>query len=278
MNAGKKAKPDAAPSRLLLALHGRVIRYMASAGLIAFAAEPGAGAAGAGAAGSDAGGAGAAGSDGKPAGSDAGGAGADGKPAAGADGKPAAGADGKPAVGADGKPADGADGKPAADGKDPKDGDGKPTGAPEAYEPFKLPEGMEPDPALTAEFSALAKSLNLTQEQAQQLADFDVKRQQGGVAALEAQSQKWASDAQADKEFGGDKFAENLAISKKAMEKFAAPEFRAFLEKTKLGNHPEMLRAWFRVGQAISEDGFTTGRAGSGDKSVAQRMYPNMNP
>jgi hypothetical protein len=39
-----------------------------------------------------------------------------------------------------------------------------------------------------------------------------------------------------------------------------------------------MLRAFYRIGKAISEDGFVPGRAGQSGKSLAQQMYPNMNP
>jgi len=156
----------------------------------------------------------------------------------------------------------------------------KPTVAPEAYADFSLPEGVQLDSAVMGEFGTLAKELNLSQDQAQKLVDLQAKATAGTAqqlqAAIDKQADQWAADAKSDKEYGGDKFDENLAVSKAALDKFATPEFRAFLEQSKLGNHPEMLRAFYRIGQAVGQDGFVPGRAG-GAKGVAQSMYANSN-
>ena len=247
-------KPDRIESRLLLGLVGRLERYMARAGLIAFAVEGG---------------------------DPAGGAPADGQPV---DGKPADGApaDGKPA---DGKPADGApaDGKPA-DGK-PAD---TPPAAPEKYE-FTLPEGTKPDGPVMGKFSEIAKGLGLPQDKAQELVDLAVEMQGGNAKQIEAEvsefyadiggtPDKWPDAAKADKEIGGDKFDENLAVAKAALDKFGTPELQAFLLKTGAGNHPEVLRAFHRVGKAISQDGFVPGRAGGANDARSLFSKSNMNP
>lgn len=156
-------------------------------------------------------------------------------------------------------------------------------GAPEAYADFTLPEGAQADPTLMGEFTATAKELNLPQAAAQKLVDVVMKVQAGSAQrlqeAVDAQAETWATASKTDKEFGGDKFDENLAVSKRALEQFATPEFKTFLDETKLGFHPEMLRFAFRVGQAISQDGFVPGKGGAkpGD---ARTMFPNsqMNP
>ena len=97
------------------------------------------------------------------------------------------------------------------------------------------------------------------------------------IAATQAE---WVSAARADKEFGGDKLQENLATANKALEAFATPELRAWLVETGAGNHPEVIRAFYRIGQAISEDRFVGGRSSGGAQQDARRMYPtsNMNP
>ena len=46
------------------------------------------------------------------------------------------------------------------------------TSAPEAYEDFTLPEGMEMDADVLGEFQSLAKELNIPQAKPQQLTDF----------------------------------------------------------------------------------------------------------
>ena len=163
-------------------------------------------------------------------------------------------------------------------GKDPQ-GDGKPQGAPEKYE-FATPEGMQFDDAVVGAFSEVAKDLNLSQEAAQKILDKVgpvMAAQQS--EALQAASNEWAEASKTDKEFGGDKLNENLAVAKKAMDQFASPELRALLNESALGNNPEVIRMFYRVGKAISEDGFVVGgNAKNSEQTTAQRLYPNMNP
>jgi hypothetical protein len=142
---------------------------------------------------------------------------------------------------------------------------------------------VKPDAAAMEKFTAFAKSKGMSQEDAQALVTMGAEMQLGSAqqlqAAVEAQGDKWATDAKADAEIGGDKFEENLAMCKGAMEKFATPDFVKFLNESKLGNHPEMLRTFYRIGQAISQDSFVPGRSGA-PKGDARSMYAksNMNP
>ena len=163
-------------------------------------------------------------------------------------------------------------------GKDPQD-DGKPQGAPEKYE-FATPEGMQFDDAVVGAFGEVAKDLNLSQEAAQKILDKVgpvMAAQQN--EALQAASTEWAEASKTDKEFGGDKLNENLAVAKKAMDQFASPELRTLLNESALGNNPEVIRMFYRVGKAISEDGFVVGgNAKNSEQTTAQRLYPNMNP
>lgn len=168
----------------------------------------------------------------------------------------------------------------AAEGQDGgKQDKAQPEGAPEKYE-FQAPEGMQFDDQVVGAFSEVAKELNLSQEQAQKFLDKVgpvMAAQQ--VEALTTVSSEWAEAAKVDKEFGGDKLNENLAVAKKAMDQFASPELRTLLNESALGNNPEFIRLFYRVGKAISEDGFVVGgNAKNTEQSVAQRLYPNMNP
>ena len=163
-------------------------------------------------------------------------------------------------------------------GKDGKPDD-KPAGAPDNYE-FKAPDGVTLDDAVVGAFAEVAKDLNLPQEQAQKVIDkiAPVLATQA-TERLKAARTEWVETAKADKEFGGDKLEENLGVAKKALEAFATPELRTLLEDSGLGDHPDVIRLFFRVGKAISEDGVVSGKPGtSAPLSIAQRMYPNMNP
>lgn len=167
----------------------------------------------------------------------------------------------------------------AAEGQEKTEEAEKPAGAPEKYE-FAAPEGHEFDPSVIEQFSEVARELNLPQDAAQKVLDkmapAIASRQAEQVQAVREQ---WANDARADKEFGGDKLTENLSYAKKAMDQFATPELRTLLNDSGLGNHPEVIRTFVRVGKTISEDGFVKGgqTPSSGQGHDPKRLYPNSN-
>lgn len=150
--------------------------------------------------------------------------------------------------------------------------------APEKYEPFKTPEGVKLDEKLSTKLQAVAKELNLTQEQAQKLADLGVEHGQLLQDTLKSELTKaaagWAEQSRADKEFGGDKFDENLGVAKKGFAQFGTPELGKLLKESGLGNHPEVLRMNYRIGKALADDKFVQGRDGTGSsKSIEDRLY-----
>lgn len=151
-------------------------------------------------------------------------------------------------------------------------------GAPEAYE-FTIPDGVEfPEEAQSA-FSEVARELNLSQEAAQQVVDKVAPVMvRTATERLSALRTEWAEQAKADKEMGGDKFDANLGVAKGALERFASPELVALLNESGLGNHPEMVRAWLKVGRAISDDGMvpSKGAPSPAPSDPAKRLYPDM--
>lgn len=182
--------------------------------------------------------------------------------------KPAAEGQGDPAQ----KPADGE----AAKGEK----DDKPQGAPESYE-FKAPEGVTLDDTVIGAFSEVAKTLDLPQDKAQQVLD----KMAPAIASRQAEQfaaarTEWTNTSKADKEFGGDKLSENLAVAKKALDAFSTPELRTLLEDSGLGNHPEVIRMFYRTGKAMSEDRFVAGQGGKSNQADPRRLYgaSNMNP
>lgn len=175
-------------------------------------------------------------------------------------------------------------------GEGTKEGDdkGKPQGAPEKYEAFKMPEGFAVDEQLLGEFEPTLKELGLTQEAAQKVIDFAPKViektvQQTTAKVLDqlgiADHAKWAEQSKNDKEFGGEKLAENLGVVRRALDTFGTPELRAALNKVGLGNHPEVLRFFYRAGKTISADSYVPGGKTT-SVNPAARLYDksNMNP
>lgn len=153
-------------------------------------------------------------------------------------------------------------------------------GVPEAYE-LKLTvpgegEGAEPtevplDPALVEAATPLLKEAGLTNAQANKILPLVpdiqkalVKQQGDEFARVRAE---WAEQAQKDPEIGGAKLDESKRLAAKALDHFTGPmviknadgtetpnEFRKIMDESGLGNHPVMLKAFARIGAAMSED------------------------
>lgn len=147
---------------------------------------------------------------------------------------------------------------------------------PESYE-FKMPEGVELDKTAAEEFTAVAKEMKLTQDQAQKFAEIAAGIQQRGKEAHASAVTSWTEATKTDKEFGGDKLQENLAIAKQAIDRFGTPELKDVLNASGLGNHPEFVRAFYRAGKLLSEDAVHSGRAPGASNDIAKLMFPTMN-
>ena len=171
----------------------------------------------------------------------------------------------------DDKPADGE--KPAD--KPAEEKDQKQEGAPEKYE-FTAGEGVELDTEALKDFEPVARDLNLTNEQAQKLVDAYPKIlagvQQRQAEAWQAQTEQWAADVKADKEIGGDKLTANLSAAQRALDQFGTPELKEYLNTTGLGNHPDLVKTFVKIGKAMSEDGMVDG-SNQGQRSAAEVLY-----
>lgn len=151
----------------------------------------------------------------------------------------------------------------------------KQEGAPEKYE-FTAADGVDLDTEALKDFEPVARELNLTNEQAQKLVDAYPKIlagvQQRQAEAWQAQTEEWAATVKADKEIGGDKLTANLGVAQRALDTFGTPALKEYLNGTGLGNHPELVKAFVKVGKAMSEDGVVTGKE-SGQRSAAEVLY-----
>ncbi len=156
--------------------------------------------------------------------------------------------------------------------------DDKPSGAPDKYE-FTPPEGTQVDAAYQEKFEGIARELNLTQEQASKLYALGGEMAQAQQAAfqnaLTEQSVKWVEATRTDKEIGGDKFDASVANARKALATYATPELRELLEATRVGDHPEIIRLFNRIGQTISDDTIVNAPSSGGSerKSAASVLF-----
>ena len=155
-----------------------------------------------------------------------------------------------------------------------------PEGAPESYD-LQTPEGMEVDQKLMEQFEGIARDANLTNEQANKFATMYAERVQ---AMNEANSQAWTTmqegwvnDLKNDSEFGGQKFAANVEIARSAVVQYGGEDLATALKDLGMDNHPQLVKAFYKVGTAISEDTAVTSSDIGGNKSNAQSLYTNSN-
>lgn len=142
---------------------------------------------------------------------------------------------------------------------------------------FTLPEGFTANEELAGELKALAKENGLSKDAAQKFADLGVKMQQQQAEAWQTQVDQWAEQVKADKEIGGEKFDENVALAKQALDKFGGQELKDLLKDTGFGNHPAIVKAFYNIGKSVSNDTLVVSNGTSKEaKSTADVMFPNM--
>lgn len=178
-------------------------------------------------------------------------------------------------------PADGASGDGTALTGDGGTSD-EPKGAPEQYEQFNIPEGLSLEGEQLEGFTAFAKEAGMTQKQAQAAIDMHSKIVTDMIAAHNEQQQttmkEWLDAAKSDKQYGGDRFNENMGIAKRALETFGDEGLTQVLNETGLGNHPDVIRFFFNIGKQLSEDrSLVTGKPGGqkDNRPIENRLYPN---
>lgn len=127
---------------------------------------------------------------------------------------------------------------------------------------------------------AAQEVLNLaSQEVASQREAFMAAYQPGG-AEWAKQETAWRGAALADPEIGNNKpeqFEARVALSKRAFDKFASDGFKTFLETTGFGSHPEVVRVFSKIGEAMGEAGvIVSGSPPINGSRAEDRLYPSM--
>lgn len=144
-------------------------------------------------------------------------------------------------------------------------------GAPEEYDEFDIPEGVKSLDEKTLDgFKGIAKELNLTQEQAQKLVDFDAQRE----LAQHEMAKKWAEDFKQRPNY-----QEELRFAAKGRDFLAQdnPDLKQILADPRIGNNPTFIRALEKVGRTVSEDDMHDGGSrASKTQSVEDVMFGDM--
>lgn len=199
-----------------------------------------------------------------------------------------------PAAGSDGQPADhaqgdatqaaeaGAEGEAGTTGE-PEANAEEAQGAPESYEAFKVPEGMTLEAEATSAFQEAAKADNLSQAQAQRYVDLAAglvdRTMRGFQEQARQRMEQWAEQAKADPVVGGPGYEQNVKMALAAVSQYGDAELKQAFEEYGLGNHPAFVRAFYRIGKAMSETGAVHGLGSEAppaavgrEQSLAQRI------
>lgn len=155
---------------------------------------------------------------------------------------------------------------------------------------YTLPEGVEADvfgADILSEFQAQAKEQGFSQGQMDFLLKYEADRATSFPDDIKEYNSKIFADGLATmkEELGNQKATEMVTGAKAAMKLFADESMVEFLDTTGLGDSPDIIRFFAKVGAAISEDstvmpqGHGEGRAdtpGARDSAAAQKLYPSM--
>jgi hypothetical protein len=149
---------------------------------------------------------------------------------------------------------------------------------PESYD-LKVPEGTEIDDAYVKSVAEYAKKHSLTNDQAQSVLNRELNLRASIVRSHEEELDKnakaWMEASESDSEIGGDNFKENISLAKRVIDKFATPAFVNALNETGLGNHPEVIRIFQRIGSHLKDDSivFPKTEGGRQERSLEDVFY-----
>lgn len=142
---------------------------------------------------------------------------------------------------------------------------------------FKDPENIDQD--LLKEATEVFGESKLSVEQAQKLIQLQEKFLEKTHARYHEQVDGWIKEGKKDPEFGGKDYEKNMAAVNKAFTTYGSESLGKFLDDYRFGDHPEVIRMFYRIGQTLTEDskaGAGIGKKPSSDeKTLAERMYPN---
>lgn len=168
------------------------------------------------------------------------------------------------------------DGKDAESDKKTESKDDK-SEVPDKYE-VEFPEGFEQlDEAALEHFTPVLKDLELSNDKAQKLVNAYAEMKAREAETYNDMVSGWVETAKTDKEIGGDKYEANIATAKRAIAQFGGDGLAEALNLTGAGNHPEIIKAFVKVGKALGEDVAQAQQpAGAPARSRAEILYPSM--
>lgn len=150
-----------------------------------------------------------------------------------------------------------------------------------SFDAVKVPDGLQLDDALKGQFSELATELNISPEGASKLlgmhSDLVKKSVETVQAQLMEQSNQWADAVRADKEIGGANLDATTRTISKALDAYGDPDVKEAFNMTRAGNHPAIVRTFYRMAKALEEGKFVKPNApAQAPMDAAKVFFPNL--
>lgn len=147
---------------------------------------------------------------------------------------------------------------------------------------LKLPEGSPVSAARIEGIASYAKEQGLSNEQAQALLEREHEAVSSYVQSqhetLNQKRDSWVNALKADSEIGKEAFQQSVELAKRVVDRYGTDAFKQELNVTGLGNYPELVRIFTRIGKAMSDDQLVVpGAQSSGKRDAAEILYGNSN-
>lgn len=139
------------------------------------------------------------------------------------------------------------------DAGDKKDDDSGDPIDPASYDYGEVPEGFVLDPAIDKEFRELAAERKWSQDDVKALTGMQAKLYEKQMSAHAETVKEWGDSLATNKEIGGSNLDKNLGMARAAISEFFPEGARDMLDRTGLGNHPDMVVGFVRLGAAMGE-------------------------
>jgi len=157
--------------------------------------------------------------------------------------------------------------------------------APESVDEYELempeaPEGFEEDADTQKAFREFAKASNFTKAQAKEAYKwFNQTIFDQYKAALAADAKRKDEALGQLKKDWGDEFEAKSELAQRALDAFGSEELQKAFTASGFIAHPEVIKAFAKIGEAIGEDQLEPGSAkdgATGDEKLLNEIYPSM--
>lgn len=152
----------------------------------------------------------------------------------------------------------------------------KDPGAPEKYEPFKLPEGFALEGEEFEKVSSMLKGMNLSQSHAQELVDYFTRRmtdeKAAGLNALAARRKEWRAEIRQRPDFANERGLVQRGMRAVLTDK----DEKELFEDSWMSDHPALWKVFAKIGRLVGEDSLPQGKGERTEQNINLLRFPNV--